>query len=334
MSSRRSTSLLVATLLALVPLGSASRAAEPLTEDQQKQFKELDADFGRLEKLLQSLPDSQPRNETQRVYEGMQKRAAGLRQNFDQTRFDETRWEANFERQQLLLWLQEPRLKPLTKDGSIGPLNGLTAEEKESGWELLFNGKDLAGWRGYRLKGPPPKGWEVKDGLLHTVGKAETGVDLVTERKFTNFELMWEWRASTGANSGVKYFVTEDRPTAPGHEYQLLDDPNDPNRGRRTPAQKAGAFYDVIAPVADTPLKPAGEWNYSRLLVKGNHVEHWLNGRKVVSYDVGSPDVKTGIAQSKFKAEKTFGTKINGPILITYHASQTDFRNIKIRELK
>jgi hypothetical protein len=329
------------TLSLALALGHAARAAapEPLTEAQATQFKELDADFDRLQKFLSSLPDSQPRNETQRVLDFMKKRAGEMRSatTFDQTRFDEIRFETNFEYQQLQLWLLEPRVKPLPADGSVGPLsplNALTPPEKSSGWELLFDGRSFAGWRGYRLKGPPPSGWEIKDGLLRTVGGAPTGVDLITERKFTNFELMWEWRVAAGANSGIKYFVTEDRPNAPGHEYQLLDDTGDPSRERRTPAQRTGAFYDVLEPAADKPLKPAGAWNQSRLLVKGGHVEHWLNGRNVLSYDLGSPAVKGGIARSKFKDERAFGEKVPGHLLITYHATETAFRNIKIRELK
>jgi hypothetical protein len=314
-------------------------ADEPLSEAQATQFKELDADFDRLQKFLSSLPDSQPRNETQRVLDFMKKRADEMRsaRTFDQGRFDEIRFETNFEYQQMQLWLLEPRVKPLPRDGSVGPLrplNGLTPQEKASGWELLFDGRSFAGWRGYKLKGPPPAGWEIKDGLLRTSGGAATGVDLITERKFANFELMWEWRLAPGANSGIKYFVTEDRPNAPGHEYQLLDDTGDPSRDRRTPAQRTGAFYDVLEPAVDKPLKAAGQWNQSRLVVKGSRVEHWLNGRNVLTYEVGGPAVKAGIAKSKFKDERAFGQKVEGHLLITYHASEASFRNLKVRELK
>ncbi len=309
-------------------------AAEGLTEVQQVQYKELEGDFNRLESFLAGLPDSQPKIETKRVLDGMRKRAAKLYAGFDQTQFDEIRWEVNFEHQQMLLWLQEPRLRPRTAEAPAGSVNTLSNQEKSSGWELLFDGRSFAGWRGYLMKGPPPSGWEIRDGTLRTAGGAESGIDLITERKFTNFEFMWEWRVAPGANSGVKYFVTESRPSAPGHEYQLIDDEGDPWRAWRGEVHRTGAFYDVVPPAGDKPMKPAGEWNVSRLLVAGRRVEHWLNGRKVLTYELGSPVVKKGIARSKFKDEPAFGESLPGHLLITYHATESAFRNLKIRELK
>jgi hypothetical protein len=317
---------------ALLPV--AGFAAEPLIEAQENGFKELEIEFKRLEDFLNTLPPSQPRDETRRVLGVMRTRAEGLRTNFDATRFDEIKWEVNFEHQQMLLWLQEPRLLPLPADGSVLPVNELTPVEKSSGWELLFDGRSLQGWRGYRTKGGAPANWQVRDGALVPQGKAATGADLVTERRFANFELMWEWRLAPGANGGVKYLVSEDRPAAPGHEYQILDDAGEPNRERRTEAQRTGAFYDVLPAATAKALRPVGKWNESRLLVSGNHVEHWLNGVKILSYELGSPAVKEGIARSKFKAEARFGQKVTGPILLTYHGSEVAYRSIKIRELK
>jgi hypothetical protein len=317
---------------ALLPMSGF--AAEPLTEAQENGFKELESEFKRLENFLNTLPPSQPRDETRRVLGVMRARAAGLRTNFDATRFDEIKWEVNFEHQQMLLWLQEPRLLPLPADGSVRPINELTPVERSSGWELVFDGRTLQGWRGYRTKGGAPANWQVKEGALVPQGKAATGVDLVTERRFTNFELMWEWQLSPGANGGVKYFVSEDRPSAPGHEYQILDDAGEPNRERRTEAQRTGAFYDVLTAATAKALRPVGKWNQSRILVSGNHVEHWLNGVKVLGYELGSPAVKEGIARSKFKGEAGFGQKVTGPILLTYHGSEVAYRSIKIRELK
>lgn len=309
-------------------------AAEPLTEAQENGFKELESEFTRLENFLNTLPPSQPRDETRRVLGVMRERAAGLRTNFDATRFDEIKWEVNFEHQQMLLWLQDPRLLPLPADGSARPVNELTPVEKSSGWELLFDGRSLQGWRGYRAKAGPVTNWQVKDGALVPAGKAATGVDLVTERRFSNFELMWEWRSAPGSNGGVKYLVSEDRPSAPGHEYQILDDAGEPNRERRTELQHTGAFYDVLAAATGKALRPVGKWNQSRILVSGQRVEHWLNGVKVLTYELGSPAVKEGIARSKFKAEPGFGQKVTGPILLTYHPTETAYRSIKIRELK
>jgi hypothetical protein len=210
--------------------------------------------------------------------------------------------------------------------------NQLTGEEKAAGWQLLFDGTTLTGWRAYRQPQPPKEGWEIQDGSLHALPKART-TDIVTEKKFSDFELSWEWKIAEGGNNGIKYFVTEDRPSAPGHEYQMIDDARHPD-GRRGPLYQTAAFYDVLPPAADKPLRPPGEWNSSRLLVRGNHVEHWLNGQKVLTYELGSEAVKAGIARSKFKAEPGFGDKIAGHIMLTYHQDECWFRNLKIRELK
>lgn len=211
-------------------------------------------------------------------------------------------------------------------------INELTAAEKADGWLLLFDGKSFGGWRGYREQGPPARGWEIKDGLLKTVPRAGGG-QLVTEKKFTDFELTWEWRIAEGGNNGVKYFVTEDRPSAPGHEYQMIDDARHSD-ARRGPLYQTGAFYDVLPAPTDKPSKPAGEWNASRLVVRGGHVEHWLNGKNILTYELGSEEVKVGLARSKFKNERAFGEKVIGPILLTYHDDECWYRNIKIRELK
>ncbi|MDO8543743.1 MAG: DUF1080 domain-containing protein [Opitutaceae bacterium] len=209
--------------------------------------------------------------------------------------------------------------------------NQLSKAEKAQGWELLFDGKTLNGWNVYRQKTPPNQGWEVKEGTLRTVPKVK-GTNIVTERKFKDFEFSWEWRIQPAGNNGIKYFVTEDRPSAPGHEYQLIDD-GAHSDGRMTKRQ-TGSFYDVLPPAADKPLKKPGEWNASRILVRGEHVEHWLNGKKILAYELGSPEVKAGLVASKFAKHADFGTKIVGPIMITHHTDECWFRNLKIRELK
>lgn len=210
--------------------------------------------------------------------------------------------------------------------------NTLTSAEKAAGWELLFDGISLEGWRGYRRETLPEAGWEVKDGILRTVAKVKGG-ELITVRKFGDFEFSWEWRIAEGGNNGVKYFVTEDRPRAPGHEYQMLDDAKHPD-GRAGPDRLTAAFYDVLPPAVDKPLKPVGEWNNSRIVVRGNRVEHWLNGRNVLTYELGSPEVQAGLAASKFKAFPDFGTKLTGHLMLTYHNDECWFRNLKVRELK
>lgn len=206
----------------------------------------------------------------------------------------------------------------------------LVGLERAGPWQSLFDGKTLAGWRGYG--GVPVAGWEVRDGTMHAIAKTK-GVALVTEKTFTDFELSWEWKLPAAGNNGVKYFVTEARPSAPGHEYQMLDDVNHPD-GKIGPHRQTAAFYDVLPPAPDKPTKPVGEWNSSRIVVRGNHVEHWLNGRQVLAYDLGSPEVKAGLAKSKFAKEPGFGEKITGHLMLTYHSDDCWYRKIRVRELK
>ena len=212
--------------------------------------------------------------------------------------------------------------------------NTLTSAEKAAGWQLLFDGQSLTGWRPYKPAKPPGEigpGWKIEDGLLKKLAGARGG-DIITDKQFDNFELIWEWRIPKGANNGVKYLVTELRPAAPGIEYQMLDDESE--RWSKIPAkEKTASFYQVLPPVADKGYKPAGEWNSSRILVQGNHVEHWLNGKKAIEYELGSETVKTAVANSKFKKFPDFGLKIKGHIMLTDHQDEAWFRNLKLREL-
>jgi hypothetical protein len=209
--------------------------------------------------------------------------------------------------------------------------NQLTPAEKSAGWQLLFDGTSLNGWRPYAKK--PLGGWEVVDGTLHAIAKVK-GSELITEKKFNDFELTWEWKVPPAGNNGIKYFVTEERTKSPGPEYQMIDDAGHPDALRGGGLHQTAAFYDVLPPAADKPVKPAGEWNQSKILVRGKNVEHWLNGKKVLSFSLDSEEVKAGIAKSKFKNDAGFGDKIVGHIMLTYHSDDCWFRNIKIRELK
>lgn len=213
---------------------------------------------------------------------------------------------------------------------NIAP-NTLTAEERAAGWKLLFDGKSLDGWRGYRRDAPPESGWTIQDGTLRTVAKVKGG-ELITRQTFNDFEFAWEWRLAPGGNNGVKYFVTEDRPQSPGHEYQMIDAAGYP--GKLGPNQHTADFYDVLPAAADKPTRPAGEWNSSRIVVRGNAVEHWLNGKHVLTYELGSAAVKAGIEKSKFRGHPRFGEKIAGHLMLTYHQDECWYRNLKIREIK
>lgn len=216
---------------------------------------------------------------------------------------------------------------------SSSPPNQLSLEEQKAGWRLLFDGKTTQGWRGFRKTDFPAERWVVHEGCLEKTatgtGDSHGGGDIVTKDTFADFDLRFEWRIAPGGNSGVKYFVTEERADPIAHEYQVLDDERHPD-AKVGPHRQTAAFYDVLPPTRDKPLRPAGDWNQSRILVQGNHVEHWLNGRKVLEYELGSPAVKEAIARSKFKEVAGFGTRIKGHILLQDHGDEVCYRSLKI----
>ncbi len=207
-----------------------------------------------------------------------------------------------------------------------GVPNQLTAAEQRAGWRLLFDGKTTEGWRGYGKTEFPKQGWVVEDGCLKKVAGVSGG-DIVTEAEFEDYEFAWEWKLPPKANNGIKYLVLESRRSAPGPEYQMIDDSLVNN-----PLQRTASFYDVLPPGPNAKTKPLGEWNSSRLVVRGNHVEHWLNGELVLAYELGSPEVKAGVAKSKFNSAPGFGEKCRGRILLTDHHDEAWYRSVKIRE--
>lgn len=206
--------------------------------------------------------------------------------------------------------------------------NELTSQEKADGWKLLFDGKTTAGWRSFKKETFPDKGWVVENGSLKKIAGVQGG-DIMTTNTFEQFDLRWEWKIPAKANNGIKYFITEERGGPIGHEYQMIDDAIVKN-----PKQRTASFYDILPPNEQSALKPPGEWNQSRVLVQGDRVEHWLNGVKVLHYELGSEKVKTAVAASKFKDVKGFGERLKGHILLTDHKDEAVFRNLKIRELR
>jgi hypothetical protein len=194
-------------------------------------------------------------------------------------------------------------------------------------WRSLFDGKTTAGWRGYRQK-TMPEGWKVVDGTLTRAGK---GGDIITVDQFDDFELVLEWKVAPGANSGVFFRVTENDEimwhAAP--EIQIIDNAY---KGGLKPAQTAGANYDLHAPSKDVSRKP-GEWNELRILVKGNHVEQWLNGVEVVEYEIASDDWERRVQASKFKEYPAYGRARRGHIGLQDHGDAVAYRNIRVREL-
>ena len=224
--------------------------------------------------------------------------------------------------------------KPAKKSAAASTTATTTADG--SGWIQLFDGKDLKGWRGYKKPDASSTRWRVEDGLL-TIPQTGAGdthgrEDLITDDTFEQFDLRWEWKISQGGNSGVKYFVLEDRPDAIGHEYQMIDDERHPD-AKIGPHRQTAAFYDVF-PAHDRPMKPAGEWNSSEVIVKGKHVTHILNGKSVLEYDLDSPALMAQIQKSKFKGIERFGHLQNGHILVQDHGDQVWFRKIEIKRLK
>jgi len=198
-----------------------------------------------------------------------------------------------------------------------------------AGWRTLFDGKTLSAWRGYKAP-DVPAGWRVVDGIIV---KEKGADDIMTRDQFANFELDLEWKIASGGNSGIFYHGTEeyDHIYWSGPEYQLLDDANAPDGKNRLTS--AASAYGLYAPPAGV-VKPANEWNTTRIIVNGAHVEHWLNGQKVVEYELWSPDWKAKVAASKFSAYPNYGMAKRGYIGIQGdHPGTLSLRNIRIREL-
>ena len=204
---------------------------------------------------------------------------------------------------------------------------------RQGEWVALFDGKTLTGWRGYRKPDASSSRWKVEGGALtvEAAGGSDTrgALDVITEETYDVFELAWEWKIAPGGNSGLKYFVLEDRDAAIGHEYQMLDDERHPD-AKIGPHRQTAAFYDVL-PAHDRPLKPAGEFNDSRVVVNGTSVEHWLNGARVLQYELGSAALQAAIDKSKFKGIERFGRPQKGHILLQDHGDRVWIRNIRIR---
>ncbi len=211
-------------------------------------------------------------------------------------------------------------------------LPALSKKEVKNGWILLFNGKTFDGWK--KSNGQPftGKGWKIENGVLSVNPADGRGGDIVTVPEFSNFELTLDFKLENGTNSGIKYSLFKN--TSLGCEYQIIDDLHHADaklgiNGNRTLA----ALYDILPPSSAKKAKPLGEWNQVRIIVKGNHVEHWLNGKKVLEYEKGSETFNKHIAESKFKNNENFGQTSPSPILLQEHEDVIHFRNIKITNL-
>lgn len=215
--------------------------------------------------------------------------------------------------------------------------NLLLPREQEAGWRLLFNGYNFDGWRNFRQATVVADRWAVEDGCIHLYGNnsgRQIRGDLITTESFSNFEFAFEWLAGPGVNSGVKYLIDEYFAPSKGpvsFEYQLLVE-KDPAKPKQQPIHSAGALYDMIPPKGGV-LRPAGMFNDSRIVVRGMHVEHWLNGEKVVEFDRASPSFREMVAESKFRKWPGFGLNASGHIGLQDHGGEIWFRRLRIRPL-
>lgn len=212
-----------------------------------------------------------------------------------------------------------------------GP-NRLSAAERAAGWRLLFDGETTRGWHVYGKQGAP--GWTVEDGALVGLGSREGG-DLVSDEEFQSFELSLEWKISPGGNSGVFFHVVEDPARYPGvhytgPEYQLIDDEGFPQRLEEW--QKTGANY-AMHDATSRPTRPVGEWNRTRIVVDGPRVEHWLNGVKVVEYELWSADWEKRVGSGKWKDAPDYARAGRGRLALQDHGGRVYFRDIKVRPL-
>ena len=229
--------------------------------------------------------------------------------------------------------------------------NTLTAQEKAEGWKLLWNGKNSDGWRSAKSENFPKAGWTINSGVL-TVQEnggeeSAAGGDIITRKRYANFELTADFKITPGANSGIKIFVQPNispidkvtgkpvgKGSAIGLEFQILDDAKHPDAklgkdGDRT----IGSLYDLIPAPKDKKVLPIGEWNHARILSQGKHVTFWLNGEKTVEFDRGSDDFRARVAASKYHNIPNFGEWADGHILLQDHGNEASFRNVKIHEL-
>lgn len=212
----------------------------------------------------------------------------------------------------------------------VAESNTLTPQEKTDGWKLLFDGESLTGWHPIGKPDAQIKGWTAENGTLKHA-KGAKGGDIVTAEHFADFEFVFEWKIAPGANSGVKYNLPDPK-RGVGCEYQLLDDAKHPDAksGRK---RHTASLYDVLPPSEDSKANAPGEWNSTKIVVRGNQVEHWLNGAKVLEFEFGSDQLKDAIGKSKFKDTQRWGVKTKSPLLLQDHGDEVAFRNVKVRPL-
>lgn len=227
------------------------------------------------------------------------------------------------------VWFRNIKIKELPEPE---PTATASADEGND-WITLFDGKSMDKFRAMADR-EIDKRWVIEDGLLHYTG-GRWGGDLVTKKAFGDFDLRWEWKLSEGGNSGIKYRVDPEKPNkkmyALGLEYQILDD--EKHSDGKNPSHRVGSLYNMIEADRGKKVNPPGEWNESRILSKGNKVEHWLNGEIVVAYEVWSDEFNALLAKSKYRGNKDFAKMQPGHIAIQEHRDKVWYRNLRIKEL-
>jgi hypothetical protein len=236
---------------------------------------------------------------------------------------------------------EEPPPEPAAVVDPCEGFNTLTEAEKNEGWELLFDGKTMNGWHGYN--GGTTEAWSIDDCAVRSAGTddnygSDKRVDVATDSEYTNFEFVVDWKASPAGNSGLMYGVLEDEKYEAawetGPEYQFLDDAGWPTPEELTDSNYTGADYDMLAPNDQKELKPVGEWNTTKLVVNGPHVEHWLNGKKILEFERWSDEWKARRDASKWGEHKDYGLAKTGRVVLQDHGSEFWFRNIKLRVIE
>jgi hypothetical protein len=233
---------------------------------------------------------------------------------------------------------------PKPPDNTPSPVYTLTPEEKLAGWRLVFDGKNNYGLRGLTYNDFINRGWKVEHGTLFCEKTIKqmglvTGGHLISSDQFDDFELSWEWKLSVSGKSGIMYLVSGTRENPVGFTYSIIDDTHHPDGLKGGPIRRSGALYNLIPPAEDKKLEEPGQWNKGRILVQGNHIEHWLNDAKVVEFDLGSPQlmkaINTAVAAKPplFKLTPQFGRKFKTAFVILDEGEEVEFRNLRVRPI-
>ncbi len=233
------------------------------------------------------------------------------------------------------------RATPLPLESKI---NKLTKNESDGGWQMLWDGATTNGWRGAKLDSFPSKGWVIEDGVLTVLpsdgGESTNGGDIVTTKKYTDFELQLDFKLTEGANSGIKYYVDTElnkgEGSSIGLEYQILDDAKHPDAklGNHEGSRTLASLYDLIQADPAKPVKPIGSWNTAHIVSKNNQITHYLNGAEVLTYERKSDAFRKLVSESKYKKWPNFGELPEGELLLQDHGDRVSYRNIRVKPIK